>query len=80
MKQINMYDSNFIQELLEWANKCLENKTYPSGEFVLNKCTTINDCKFYIESMIAVISKNWENPTFNPTISQFCLFRDKIGA
>lgn len=78
MKQSNMYDSDFVQELLDWANKCLENKIYPSGEFALNDCTTITDCKFYIQSMIAVISKNWENPTFNPTIHQLCLFREKI--
>ncbi len=32
----------------------------------------------YLASMILVISKNWKNPTFYPTIDQLRLYREKI--
>ncbi|WP_394367456.1 DUF6965 family protein [Bacteroides faecis] len=36
------------------------------------------DCKSHIEAMIQMISKNWENPTFYPTIDMFQKFRAKL--
>lgn len=79
MEQENKYDHDSINELLTWAKETLDNKRYPAGEFHLNACARILDCGKYLDSMIAVISKNWENPTFYPTIDQLRLFRDKIG-
>ena len=35
------------------------------------------DGKSYLESLIAMISRNWENPTFYPTIEQLWEFREK---
>lgn len=72
------YDYDSINELITWAKDMLDNKKYPKGEFQLNKCTKILDCGKYIDSMISMISKNWENPTFYPTIDLFRKFRAKL--
>ena len=72
------YERDSINELLTWAKETLNNKKYPSGEFQLDKCAKILDCGKYLDSMILVIGKNWENPTFYPTIDQLRLFRTKI--
>nr|DAL38150.1 MAG TPA_asm: jmjN domain [Bacteriophage sp.] len=45
---------------------------------VLDKCIKVIDCKSHIEAMIQMISKNWENPTFYPTIEMFRRFREKL--
>ena len=74
----NKYERDSINELLTWAKETLNNKKYPSGEFQLDKCAKIFDCGKYLDSMILVIGKNWENPTFYPTIDQLRLFRTKI--
>lgn len=75
----NGYDHESVQELLMWAQETLKNKSYPSGRYQLNKSSTILDCGKYLESMIAVISRNWENSTFYPTIDQLRVFRDKLN-
>ena len=62
------YDEESVQELLGWAKKMLETKSYP---------TSIIDGKLYLESLISMISKNWENPTFHPTIEQLWEYREK---
>lgn len=72
------YDHDSVQELLTWAKETLKNKSYPSGRYQVNKSTTILDCGKYLESMIAVISRNWENSTFHPIIEQLREFRKKI--
>ena len=64
----NKYDQESIRELLSWAQDTLKNKTYPEGGLVLDKCIKVIDCKSHIEAMIQMIGKNWENPTFYPTI------------
>ena len=64
------YDNEAVQELLNWAKKMIETKNYPTERYQVNKCTTIIDGKSYLESLIAMISRNWENPTFHPTIEQ----------
>lgn len=63
----NKYDQESIRELLSWAHDTLNNKTYPEGGMVLDKCIKVIDCKSHIEAMIQMIGKNWENPTFYPT-------------
>ena len=73
----NNYD--YVQELLTWAKETLKNKAYPEGEFQINKATKVLDCGSYLSSMIQMISRNWENPTFYPTINQLREFRKKIG-
>lgn len=78
MAEEKKYDYDSINELLTWAKETLNNKRYPSGEFQLDKCAKILDCGKYLDSMIAVISRNWENPTFYPTVDQLRLFREKI--
>lgn len=78
MAEEKKYDYDSINELLTWAKETLNNKRYPSGEFQLNKCAKILDCGKFLDSMIAVISRNWENPTFYPTIDQLRTFREKI--
>ena len=47
------------------------------GKKVTHRHTTIIDGKSYLESLIAMISRNWENPTFHPTIEQLWEFREK---
>ncbi|RGY28200.1 MULTISPECIES: DUF6965 family protein [Bacteroides] len=78
MAEEKKYDHDSIQELLGWAKETLKNKSYPDGRYQVNKSTTILDCGKYLESMIAMISRNWENPTFHPTIGQLREFRMKI--
>ena len=73
-----IYDYESIQELIIWMQNILKNKSYPHGKYQLNKSTTIIDCSKYIESMISMILKNWENPTYYPTIDQVREFRAKI--
>lgn len=74
------YDSESVHELLEWAEKMLETQSYPKEKYQIDKCTVINDCKFYLESLRAMISRNWENPTFHPTIEQLWRYREKWEA
>lgn len=71
------YDNESVQELLGWAKKMLETKNYPTEKYQIDKCTVIIDCKAYLESLIAVIARNWENPTFHPSIDQLWQFRRK---
>lgn len=73
----HIYENESVQELLVWAKKMLETKNYPTEKYHINKCTTIIDGKLYLEALIAVISKNWENPTFHPTIEQLWEYRQK---
>ncbi len=58
MSEETSYDHDSIQELLGWAKETLDNKKYPLGEFQLNKSAKILVCGKYLESMIAVISRN----------------------
>lgn len=78
MAEENKNDQEAVQELLTWAQETLNNKAYPAGEYQVNKSTKILDCAKYLDSMISVISKNWENPTFYPTIDQLREFKTKI--
>ena len=78
MAEENKNDQEAVQELLTWAQETLNNKAYPAGEYQGNKSTKILDCAKYLDSMISVISKNWENPTFYPTIDQLREFKTKI--
>lgn len=71
------YDEESVQELLGWAKKMLETKSYPTEKYQVNACTSIIDGKLYLESLISMISKNWENPTFHPTIEQLWEYREK---
>lgn len=73
----HIYENESVQELLVWAKKMLETKNYPTEKYHINKCTTIIDGKLYLEALIAVISRNWENPTFHPTIEQLWEYRQK---
>ena len=45
MTEENKYDQESIRELLSWAQDTLNNKTYPEGELVLDKCIKVIDCK-----------------------------------
>jgi hypothetical protein len=78
MAEENKYDHDSVQELLAWAKEALSNKSYPDGKFQINKATTVLDCASFLSSMIQMISRNWENPTFYPTIDQLREFRKKI--
>lgn len=78
MTEEEKYDHESVQELLAWAKETLKNKAYPEGEFLINKATKVLDCGSYLSSMIQMISRNWENPTFYPTINQLIEFRKKI--
>lgn len=73
------YDKEAVKELLSWAQDVLDNKRYPSGRFQVNKSVAILDCGKYLESMMSMISHNWENPTFHPTIDQLRSFREKLA-
>lgn len=42
MEEENKYDQESIRELLSWAQNTLNNKTYPEGELVLDKCIKSN--------------------------------------
>ena len=46
------YDEESVQELLGWAKKMLETKSYPTEKYQLNSCTSIIDGKLYLESLI----------------------------
>ena len=63
------YDEESVQELLGWAQKMLETKNYPTEKYQVNACTSIIDGKLYLESLISMISKNWENPTLLMDVS-----------
>lgn len=54
------YDEESVQELLGWAKKMIETKNYPTEKYQVNACTSIIDGKLYLESLISMISKNWE--------------------
>lgn len=69
------YDEESVQELLAWAQKMIETQNYPTERFQINKCTTIVDGRSYLESLMIMISKNWENSTFYPTIEQLWEYR-----
>ena len=71
------YDNESVQELIDWARKMLETKSYPTEKYQINKCTSIINGKLYLESLIAMISRNWENPTFHSTIEQLWEYREK---
>ena len=71
------YDEESVQELLGWAKKMIETKNYPTEKYQVNACTSIIDSKLYLESLISMISTNWENPTFHPTIEQLWEYREK---
>ena len=69
------YNQESVQEILSWAQKILENKAYPKGNIQLNKSTKILDCGSFLSTMIQMVSKNWENPTFNTAIDQLREFK-----
>ena len=69
------YNQESVQEILSWAQKILENKAYPKGNIQLNKSTKILDCGSFLRTMIQMVSKNWENPTFNTAIDQLREFK-----
>ena len=69
------YNQESVQEILSWAQKILENKAYPKGNTQLNKSTKILDCGSFLSTMIQMVSKNWENPTFNTAIDQLREFK-----
>lgn len=71
------YDNDSVQELLDWTKKMIETKNYPTEKYQLNKYTTIIDGKQYLESLVAMIARNWENSTFHPIIDQLWEFREK---
>ena len=60
-----------------FRNCWIGQKKWLKLRFKINKCTTIIDGKHYLETLIAMISRNWENPTFHPTIEQLWEFREK---
>ena len=49
------YDEESVQELLGWAKKMLETKSYPTEKYQVNACTSIIDGKLYLESLISMI-------------------------
>ena len=69
------YNQESVQEILSWAQKILENKAYPKGNIQRNKSTKILDCGSFLSTMIQMVSKNWENPTFNTAIDQLREFK-----
>ena len=69
------YNQESVQEILSWAQKILENKAYPKGNIQLNKSTKILDFGSFLSTMIQMVSKNWENPTFNTAIDQLREFK-----
>ena len=69
------YNQESVQEILSWAQKILENKAYTKGNIQLNKSTKILDCGSFLSTMIQMVSKNWENPTFNTAIDQLREFK-----
>ncbi|GAE84288.1 DUF6965 family protein [Bacteroides reticulotermitis] len=73
--ELHSYDEESVKGLLDWAQDLLDSQKYPTGKFTMNKCTVILDCKHFLVSMIAMITRNWENPTFHPTIEELWEFR-----
>ena len=65
------YNQESVQEILSWAQKI----AYPKGNIQLNKSTKILDCGSFLSTMIQMVSKNWENPTFNTAIDQLREFK-----
>ena len=65
------YDNEAVQELLNWAKKMLETKNYPTERYQVNQCTTIIDGQSYLESLIAMISRNWEIRLFILLLSNY---------
>lgn len=65
------YDNEAVQELLNWAKKMIETKNYPTERYQVNKCTTIIDGKSYLESLIAMISRNWRIRLFILLLSNY---------
>lgn len=72
------YDYETVKELLDWAQELLDSKKYPSGIFKLSNCATITDCGMFLRSMVSMVSRNWENPTFYPVVDQLRTFRVKV--
>lgn len=72
------YDYEAVKELLDWAQELFDSKKYPSGEFELSSCAIITDCGMFLRSMISMVSRNWENPTFYPVVDQLRTFRVKV--
>ena len=58
---------------------CIRDRSYPTEKYQVNACTSIIDGKLYLESLISMISKNWENPTFHPTIEQLWEYRETVS-
>lgn len=77
MKNIDLYKELVVSVSKETGVEKIK-YTNAAGEFQLDKCAKILDCGKYLDSMIAVISRNWENPTFYPTVEQLRTFREKI--
>lgn len=73
------YDYEAVKELLDWAQGLLDSKKYPSGKFKLSSCATITGCGMFLGSMISMVSRNWENPTFYPVVDQLRTFREKVA-
>lgn len=73
------YNYETVKELLDWAQGLLDSKKYPSGKFKLSNCATVTDCGVFLRSMISMVSRNWENPTFYPVVGQLCAFRAKLS-
>lgn len=73
------YNRDSVQELLAWARNLLQDKAYPKEPFQLNESTRIIDCARYLETMIATVEDNWENPTFHPAIDQLRRFREAVA-
>ena len=71
------YDEESVQELLGWAKKMLETKNYPTEKYQVNACTSIIDGKLYLESLISMLPKTRDNPTFTPPIEQLWQYREK---
>ena len=71
------YDEESVLDPSISPKKMLETKSYPTEKYQLNSCTSIIDGKLYLESLISMISRNWENPTFYPTIEQLWEYREK---
>ena len=51
MAEENKYDQESIRELLTWAQNTLNNKTYPEGGLVLDKCIKVIDKVFLVRTL-----------------------------
>lgn len=70
------YDNESVQELLDWAKKWLRLIITRQRDFRSISVQQLLMAKHYLETLIAMISRNWENPTFHPTIEQLWEFRE----